>query len=125
MPVDGIWLVGCLISGAPEEFVTCPSIFPSSAPSRIVMGRKRTGVKPGRKTDLTEEQVKFLETYSDRFRAGSDNGSLYMEVTVHFLEKFGYAGVPQNSKEVITASELGVEEPDSLDDETRTTVSEN
>jgi hypothetical protein len=77
-----------------------------SSASHITMGQKPTGVKPGRKTNLKAEEEAFLLTFGDRFRDGADNGTLYTEVTNHWIEKFGYSGLNPHNKEGISTTDL-------------------
>jgi hypothetical protein len=74
------------------------------------MGRKATGAKPGRKSDLTAEQEELIQSFSDRFRTGGDNGTLYTEVTSHWLEDLGYGGLETAlTKKGFSTSDLGLD----------------
>jgi hypothetical protein len=81
----------------------------SSVSVHVAMGRKPTGAKPGRKTDLSAEQEAFLLTFGDRFRDGADNGTLYTEVTNHWIEKFGYSGLNPHNRKGISSTDLCLE----------------
>jgi hypothetical protein len=74
------------------------------------MGRKATGVKTGRKPDITPEQEKLLLRFSNRFRNGGDNGALYSEVTGHWIEEFNYKGLNPHNKEGVTLSDLRLDD---------------
>ena len=82
-----------------------------SVSSHIVMGRKRTGVKPGRKTLFSDEEVEFLETFRDRFQPGEGtrNGVLYKEVAAGFIDKFGYSSLDPHNKQGITVGDLALD----------------
>ena len=74
------------------------------------MGRKATGAKPGRKSDLTTEQEELIQSFSDRFCTGGDNGTLYTEVTSHWLEEFRYDGLDTAlAKKGFSTSDLGLD----------------
>jgi hypothetical protein len=74
------------------------------------MGRKRTGGKAGRKSDLEAEQIHFLESYGEQFRAGSGISVLYSEVLEKWIDKFGYAGLNPKNKNGIDPLELQVDQ---------------
>jgi hypothetical protein len=74
------------------------------------MGRKATGVKTGRKPDITPEQKELLLRFNDRFRSGGDNGALYLEVTGHWIEEFNYEGLNPHNKDGITVSDLRLDD---------------
>ena len=74
------------------------------------MGRKATGAKPGQKSDLTAEQEELIQSFSDRFRTGGDNGTLYTEVTSHWLEDLDYGGLETAlAKKGFSPSDLGLD----------------
>ena len=54
------------------------------------MGRKPTGGKRGRKNGRSPEETEFLDSFSERFRAGSAIGTLYSEIANAWIEKFSY-----------------------------------
>jgi hypothetical protein len=72
--------------------------------------RKATGLKTGRKPDITPEQEELLLRFSDRFRSGGDNGALYSEVAGHWIEEFNYGGLNPHNKEGITMADLRLDE---------------
>jgi len=74
------------------------------------MPRNRTGEKRGCKTTITPDHVAFLEPYADRFRAGTDTGTLYTEVTNTWIRNFGYNGLPENVKDPINVADLRMDE---------------
>jgi hypothetical protein len=73
------------------------------------MGCKATGAKRGRKSDLTGEQVEFLESYGERFAENSGN-SFYAEVVDGWIEKFSYAGLNPKNKNGIRISDLHLDD---------------
>ena len=67
------------------------------------MPRPGTGKKRGRKSDLSPEQIAFLESFGDRFRAGAgNNNALYSEVLDKWLEMFAYAGLSSSGTIAVT-----------------------
>jgi hypothetical protein len=73
------------------------------------MPRNASGKKRGRKSYLSPEQIAFLESFGDRFRAGAgNNNALYSEVLDKWLDTFAYAGL--SSSGTIAVSELRLDE---------------
>lgn len=77
--------------------------------NRVIMGRKATGAKPGRKTDFSPAQIEFLTSYGSRFERGSGNTTLYSEVCNAWIEKFGYSCLNPSNKHGIAAADLQVD----------------
>jgi hypothetical protein len=74
------------------------------------MARKATGVKTGRKPDMTPKQEALLLKFSDRFHNGGDNGNLYSEVVGHWIKEFSYEGLNPHNKEGITMADLRLDD---------------
>ena len=54
------------------------------------MGRRTTGEKRSRKNGRSPEETEFLDSFTERFKAGSAIGTLYSEIANGWIEKFGY-----------------------------------
>ena len=89
------------------------------------MGRKPTGGKRGRKSDLTGEQIEFLESYGGRFQSGVGKSTLYSEVANKWIETFGYAGGEGSTKNSVSTSALHLDtDLDTLSPEERKPILE-
>jgi len=89
------------------------------------MGRQRTGVKPGRKTLFTDEELEFLESFRDRFQPGEGarNGVLYKEVAAGLIDRFGYSSLDPHNNQGITIGDLALDVlPANMSEEERAKV---
>lgn len=55
------------------------------------MGRKKTGLPPGRTPDFTGEKQEWLDTFrADFLDPEKEQGSLYTDATNRFIQRYGY-----------------------------------